>query len=100
MKVAIRVDTALFANSRLPPVGRPRASRLTRTAPRSRSARYSAVPSPSTVGFSPRTTSTTPTGSTPSGQCRSGWATRSISTPMVRSPGPTFSSGLSRPIRM
>src|SRR5512146_2654897 len=75
------------AYSRSPPTGRPRAMRVTRgPCPASCRCTYSAVASPSRLGFVARITSRTPPA-----------ATRSTSGSIARSSGPTPSSGESRP---
>jgi hypothetical protein len=80
-----------------PRSGSPRASRLTVTPrPASSSCRYMAVPSPSSVGFSPRMTSST---ATPPALRSAGRSIRASSAVDRQVLGLHPSSGLSRPIR-
>src|SRR5919106_1100277 len=81
-----RPSVTSSAYSRSPPTGRPLASRVTRTRPRRRSARYAAVASPVMFGFVASTTSWTPFRST-----------RRSSSSMRRCSGSTPSSGESAP---
>src|SRR5256885_5482044 len=83
-----RPSVTSSAYSRSPPTGSPLASRVTRTRPRNRSARYAAVASPVMFGFVASTTSSTPFRST-----------RPISSSMRRCSGSTPSRGERAPPR-